>query len=93
MNLRTVIFVAIGVAQVVGLVVFLNTAGAEAFAVAESLPYVQNTWVSEPLEQIQFVSYTLLVPIFFIDLLVYLVVSSVTREKQQVAQMAARRQR
>ncbi|MUV57222.1 hypothetical protein SAMN04487947_0435 [Halogeometricum rufum] len=90
MNLRTVIFVAIGVAQVVGLILFLNTAGAEAFAVAESLPYVQNTWVWEPLQHIEYAVYILLVPIFFIDLLVYLVVSSVTREKQQVARMRGR---
>ncbi|WP_224332875.1 hypothetical protein [Haloprofundus halobius] len=80
--LRT-LFVGIGVVQVIGLIVFLNTAGAEVFEVAYSLSYVQDTWVLEPLERFELVAYTLIVPIFFLDLLIYQAIGSIQTERER----------
>jgi len=83
---RVLIFVAVGIVQIAGLVLFLNTAGAEVFHVAESMTFLQSTWVWGPIQNLETLSYFLIVPIFIVDYLVYAAIAGVTREKQQVAQ-------
>ncbi|WP_396614084.1 hypothetical protein ACH9L7_20285 (plasmid) [Haloferax sp. S1W] len=85
MSPLVLIFVVVGLVQIAGLVLFLNTAAAELFLIAESLSFVQSTWVSGPIQNIKTLSYFLIVPIFIVDYLVYAVVAGVTREKQQMA--------
>ena len=86
------LFVVVGLVQVVGLVLFLNRVAAVFFQVAESMPFVQHTWVWGPLQQIEWVAYTLIVPIFIVDLVLYLAIASWRdeREQRQRAQVVRR---
>ncbi|ELZ95007.1 hypothetical protein C440_08022 [Haloferax mucosum ATCC BAA-1512] len=83
MRVRTLIFVAFGLAQVAAFVMFLNTAVAELVLVAESLPYVTETWVATPLQRIKSAAYLLVVPIFLLNIILYAIYSGHQEEKQQ----------
>ena len=91
MSSLRIVFAAIALAQVAGLVVFVNTAGAELFAVAYSLDFVQNTWVLTALERWELATYTLIIPIFLLDVLIYMAIGGAQDERQRRARAVRRR--
>jgi hypothetical protein len=88
---RLVIFTVLGIIDIGFFILILNTAGAEVFAAAYAFEFVQNTWVLEPLQRIETAAYVLLVPIFFINVLAFLLLGSVQKERErQVAPVRGR---
>lgn len=75
---RILVFAVLGIGNVAFLVLFLNTGGAELFAVAE--PMVAGTFAETVLDRWRAIAYLLVVPIFLIDVLVYVLVGSIQRE-------------
>ena len=75
---RILVFAVLAIGHIALLVLILNTGIAELFAVAE--PLVAGTWAETVLDRWRTISYLLIVPIFLIDVLVYVLIGSIQRE-------------
>jgi len=80
---RRTILVTIGLASVVVLMLFLNTVGAEMFAIAYDLEFVKNGPFYANLKQLETIAYSLIVPIFLIVLLAWQLFGPVQDERER----------
>lgn len=78
---RILVFAVLAVGNIAFLVLLLNTGIAELFAVAE--PLVAGTFAETVLNRWKIVSYVLIVPIFLIDVFVYVLIGTVQTERNE----------
>ena len=88
--LRTVWFFA-AIAQVGLLVLFLNTGAAPVFEAAYGLDYVVNGPWKVVLDRYRFIAYSLIVPLFLLNVVAYQMIGPYQDEREQRRQVVRRR--
>lgn len=78
---RILVFAVIGIGNIAFLVLLLNTGIAELFTVAE--PFVAGTWAATVLDRWKILAYLLVVPMFLIDVLVYVLIGTIQTERNE----------
>lgn len=78
---RILVFAVLGVGHIALFVLILNTGIAELFTVAE--PLVAGTWAETVLDRWRTISYLLIVPIFLLDVLVYVLIGTIQTERNE----------
>jgi hypothetical protein len=78
---RILVFAVLAIGNIAFLVLVLNTGVAELFTVAE--PFVAGTWAETVLDRWKIISYALIVPIFLIDVLVYVLIGTIQTERNE----------
>lgn len=88
--LRTVWFFS-ALLQIGLLVLFLNTGAAPVFETAYSLPYVTNGPFAVVLDRYRFIGYSLIVPLFILNVVAYQIIGPYQDEREQRQTVVRRR--